>query len=126
MGKASRAEPDVVFFAIGLIPFHSASLPKHPLVGGEARTHGCGLPSYTREVVLAFIQTRMKDFTHIPQLPVKGHASKCPEGSASPFLRRANPQYLSSSNTFGKDFRIQAQLLSPFVCKCPTKLSWLG
>src|SRR5438046_1962072 len=40
-------------------------------VGGEARTRGCGLPSYTRKVELAFIQTRMKDFAHIPQLCFK-------------------------------------------------------
>jgi hypothetical protein len=49
-----------------------ASLPdEHPVMGGEAGTRGCGLPSYTRKVELAFIQTRMKDFTHIPQLCVK-------------------------------------------------------
>src|ERR1700730_7133276 len=86
-------------------------------MGGEAGTRGCGLPSYTRKVELAFIQTRMKDFTHIPQLQNRGRASKFEEGSASPFLRRAHPQYLSTSNTFGADFRIQAQLLSPFVCQ---------
>ena len=52
-----------------LLSFHSTSLPdQHRVVGGEARTRGCGLPSYTRKVELAFIQTRMKDFTHIPQL----------------------------------------------------------
>src|SRR5258708_26232950 len=47
------------------------------VVGGEARTRGCGLPSYTRKVVLAFIQTRMKDFTHIPQLRSKDLLISC-------------------------------------------------
>jgi hypothetical protein len=55
-----------------VIPFHSVSLPdEHTLVDGEAGTRGCGLPSYTQKVELAFIQTRMKDFTHIPQLDAK-------------------------------------------------------
>ncbi len=56
-----------------VVPSHSASLPDEPaMVGGEARTRGCGLPSYTRNVELAFIQTCMKDFTHIPPLCGKG------------------------------------------------------
>ncbi len=56
-----------------------ASLPdEHPVVGGEVRTRGCGLPSYTRKVELAFIQTRMKDFTHIPQLSGKDLLITCP------------------------------------------------
>src|SRR5258708_14412197 len=54
-----------------VILFHSVSLPVHLIVGGEARTRGCGLPRYTRKVVLV-LQRRMKDFTHIPQLRVKG------------------------------------------------------
>jgi len=42
------------------------------MMSGEARTRGCGLPSDTRKVALAFIQTRMKDFTHIPPFCGKG------------------------------------------------------
>ena len=56
-----------------MISSHSASLlDEHATVGGEVRTRGCGLPSYIRKVALAFIQMRMKDFTHIPQLSGKG------------------------------------------------------
>ena len=74
-------------------------------------------PVTHEKLKLAFIQMRMKDFTHIPQLPVKGSASKCPEGSASPFLKSATLQYLSRVSTSGNGFRIQALLLSSFVCK---------
>ena len=76
-------------------------------------------PVTHEKLKLAFIQMRMKDFTHIPQLLAKGSASKCPEGSVSPFLKRATLQYLSIESTFGNGFRIQALLLSSFVCKCP-------
>jgi len=58
----------------------------------------------------------MKDFTHIPQLWYKGRASNFAEGSASPSLKRASPQYLSMSNTLGNGLEIQALLLSSFVC----------
>ena len=93
------------------------------MVGGEARTRGCGLPSYTRKVELAFIQMRMKDFTHIPQLCVKGETSKIAEGSASPFLKGATSQYLSTNTTFGNGYRIQALPFSSFVCKLARSLS---
>jgi PAS domain S-box-containing protein len=41
-----------------------------PVWRGQAR--GCGLPRYTRKVVLV-LQRRMKDFTHIPHLHLKGY-----------------------------------------------------
>src|ERR1700694_5359828 len=53
-----------------LFSSHSASLPEHLVMDGEVRTCGCGLPRYTRKVVLV-LQRRMKDFTHIPHLGLK-------------------------------------------------------
>src|SRR5436305_8075938 len=66
---------------------------------------------------------RMKDFTHIPQLCVKGETSKIAEGSASPFLKGATSQYLSTNTTFGNGYRIQALPFSSFVCIFASKLS---
>src|SRR5437667_9415712 len=66
---------------------------------------------------------RMKDFTHIPQLCVKGETSKIAEGSASPFLKGATSQYLSTNTTFGNGYRIQALPFSSFVCKIASKSS---
>ena len=72
------------------------------------------------------LQMRMKDFAHAPQLCVKGRASKIAEGSASPVLREATPQHLSTSNTLRKGCRIQALLLQSFVCKIASALKVNG
>jgi hypothetical protein len=65
------------------------------------------------------LQMRMKDFAHAPQLCVKGRAPKIAEGSASPALREAAPQCLSTSNTLKNGRRIQALLFSSLVCNLP-------
>jgi hypothetical protein len=66
MGKTARSGRASFLFAI----FHLLSEGKNSvfaahvaLMVGEARIRGCGLPRYTRKVVLV-LQRRMKDFAH--------------------------------------------------------------
>ncbi len=79
-----------------------ASLPELLLWVERPGLVDVACPNTHEKLYLAFIQMRMKDFTHIPQLVCKGRASYYGKGSASPSLRRANSQYLSTENTLGK------------------------
>jgi len=65
-------------------------LPSSVRWGERARTRGCGLPKYTREVVSG-LQMLMKDFTHIPQLTSKSQAPIWYEGSPVPDHWLATP-----------------------------------
>jgi len=106
----------LVLFAIGG-PFPtSVPTDEHAVCGGEARTRGCGCPVTHEKLNWPSFQTRMKDFHAHPPITTEVEPQNSRRFCESFFSGELILSTLSTSNTFGTDFRIQAQLLSPFVC----------
>src|SRR5579859_2768470 len=62
--------------------------------GGEARSRGCALPNYTREVVCTFLQMFMKDHAH-PPINIQESSSKLGSGVFGSHFSQERPSSTS-------------------------------